>query len=378
MVTKRDYYEVLGVERTAGPEDVKRAYRKLAMKYHPDKNPGDKEAEQKFKEAAEAFEVLGDPEKRSRYDRFGHQGLEGTGFHEFTNIDEVFDMFGDLFGFGSIFGNRRGRRRGPRPGNDLQVGMRLTLHEAANGVTKEVHLRRHARCSTCSGSGAAPGSSPKQCAMCGGRGQVIQAQGPFRIQTTCPTCRGAGQVISDPCNDCRGTGLVEEKKTLPVDAPPGVDTGMRLRVRGQGEPGDPGAPNGDLYVLIEIEPHPFFERDGNNLFCRVPISYTQAALGAHVDVPTLEGTESLEIPAGTQTGHVFRLKKKGMPDPRDHRRGDLLIEVYIEVPRKLQKRQQELLRELAELEKVHVNPEQKSFFERIRDYFVPDEHAKEE
>lgn len=378
MATKRDYYEVLGIERTADADQVKRAYRKLAMQYHPDRNPGDKEAEKKFKEAAEAFEVLGDPQKRERYDRYGHQGLEGTGFHEFTNIDEVFDMFGDLFGFGSIFGNRRGRRRGPRPGNDLQVGMRLTLQEAANGVSKDVTLRRHTRCATCSGTGAAPGSQPKQCATCGGRGQVIQAQGPFRIQTTCPTCRGAGQVISDPCSDCRGSGQVEERTTIPVDVPAGVDTGMRLRVRGQGEPGDPGAPNGDLYVAIEIEPHPFFERDGSTLYCRVPISYTQAALGSHVEVPTLEGTESLEIPAGTQTGQVFRLKKKGMPDPRHQNRGDLMIEVYIEVPKKLTKRQQELLRELAELDKVHVNPEQKSFFERIRDYFAPEEPVKED
>jgi molecular chaperone DnaJ len=338
------------------------------MQYHPDRNPGNKEAETRFKEAAEAYEVLGDPTKRERYDRYGHQGLEGTGFHEFTNLDDIFEAFGDMFGFGGLFG-RRSRRRGPRPGNDLEVGIRLSLREAARGVEKSVPIRRRARCTTCSGTGSKPGTKPITCSMCGGRGEVVRAQGPFRIQTTCPTCQGAGTIVSSPCEQCRGSGVVAETKEIEVTFPAGIDTGMRLRVRNEGEPGEPGAPNGDLYVLVEIEPHPFFHREGNDLECRAPISYSIAALGGEIEIPTLDGTEKLEVPRGTQSGAVFELHGKGMPDPRGRRRGNLFIQVQIETPKKLTKRQEELLRELAEIEKVNVNPEQRSFLDRIREYF---------
>lgn len=379
-MAKRNFYEVLGVEKNASEEDIKKAYRKMAMQYHPDRNPGDKEAESKFKEAAEAFECLNDPDKRSRYDRFGERGLEGTGFHEFTSMDEIFDAFGDMFGFGSLFGggNRGGRQRGPRPGNDLQVSLRITLQEAAIGVSKNVNVRRHIHCATCQGNGSEPGSKPTSCQMCGGRGRVVQAQGPFRIETTCPTCRGAGSIVIHPCRACGGTGHVVEDRSIPVDVPAGVDTGMRLRVRGAGEDGQPGAPAGDLYVVIELQNHPFFERHGADLHCRVPIGFAQAALGADIEVPTLQGMDRLHLPKGTQSGHVFRLRGKGMPDLRGRGAGELLIQVYVETPQKLTKRQEELLRELAELEKVHVNPETKSFFERVRDFFVPEEPAKEE
>ena len=373
MPAKRDYYEVLGIDRSADAEEVKRAYRKLAMKYHPDRNPGDKEAESAFKEAAEAFEVLGDSAKRARYDRYGHQGLEGTGFHGFGSIDDIFDAFGDIFG--GLFGGGH-RRRGPRPGDDLQVALSLTLGEAATGVSKDVTVQKRVRCSVCGGGGAEPGTQPATCSMCGGRGQVVQAQGPFRIQTTCPTCRGSGAIVAHPCRECRGTGMAAKSVVVPVDVPAGVDTGMRLRVRGQGEDGQPGALPGDLYVYVEIEPHPFFEREGNHLLCRVPISYTQAALGGDIEVPTLDGTQKLEVPRGTQSGHLFRLRAKGMPDPRGRGRGDLAIQVYIETPKRLTKRQEELLRELAELERVDVNPEQRSFFERIRDYFGSGESSE--
>ncbi|QDU60679.1 Chaperone protein DnaJ [Planctomycetes bacterium Pan216] len=371
MATKRDYYEILGVERSASPDEIKSAYRKLAMKYHPDRNPGDQEAEKNFKEAAEAFEVLGDDAKRQRYDRYGHQGLEGTGFQGFSDIEDIFDVFGSFFG-----GGRR-RPRGPQPGNDLEVGVRISLEDAARGCSRSVSVRRRARCGTCDGTGARAGTKPTTCSMCGGRGRIVQAQGPFRIETTCPTCRGAGTLVSDPCSTCGGTGLqVEEKKTT-VDVPPGVDSGMRLRVRGQGEPGQPGAPPGDLYVHVTVNSHKLFERDGRDLICRVPISYPQAALGAELDVPTLNGKEKLSIPRGTQSGQVFRLNGKGMPDVHGRGQGRLLIQVYVEIPKRLEQRQEELLRELAELEKVNVAPEQKSFFEQIRDYFMPDEEKEE-
>lgn len=373
MATKRDYYEVLGVEKSAGEEDIKRAYRKLAMKYHPDKNKGDKDAEARFKEAAEAYEVLSDAAKRDRYDRYGHQGVSGMGGGQgFSNVEDIFEAFGDLFG-GGMFGGRRGRSRGPQPGADLQTSIKLSLKEAATGVSKPLTLRRPTRCDTCSGSGAKPGSQPTSCGMCGGRGRVVQAQGPFRIETTCPTCRGKGNIIKTPCDECRGSGKVTKTHEVEVDIPAGVDTGMRLRVRGEGEVGEPGAPPGDLYVMIEVKEDPIFQREEENLHCRAPISFAQAVLGGQIEIPTLDGTETLDIPRGTKADHVFRLRGKGMPNPRGRGKGDLFIHAYIEVPTKLSKRQEELLRELAEVEKQNVNPEQKSFFERIRDYFVQDE-----
>lgn len=375
MATKRDYYDVLGVSKSASLEEIKGAYRKLALKYHPDRNPEDADAETRFKEAAEAYEVLGDANKRTRYDRYGHAGLEGTGFHEFTNINDVFEAFGDLFGFGSFFGGGR-RSRGPARGEDLEADITLSLEEAARGADKKVKVRRKTICQECSGSGCRPGTSPAPCGMCGGRGQVIRAQGPFRIATTCPSCRGKGTMISDPCRACGGQGRSVEATEVEVKVPPGVDTGMHLRVRGQGEPGEPGGPSGDLYVLVNISKHPLFEREGMDLHCRVPISYTQAVLGAEIEVPTLAGRENITIPKGTPPGDVIRLRGKGMPDPRGGGRGDLNLHITIDVPRKLNKRQEELLRELAEIEHQNVSAERKSFFERLREYVMGDQESE--
>ncbi len=329
MAAKRDYYEILGVEKSASADQIKAAYRKLAMQYHPDRNPGNAEAEAKFKEAAEAFEVLSDADKRNRYDRFGHQGLEGTGVHDFSNIEDIFDAFGDLFGFGGFFGG--GGRRGPRRGANLKTSVSLTLDEAAKGVTKTLKVDRAVSCETCSGSGAKPGSKPAECSMCGGRGRVVQAQGPFRIQTTCPTCRGAGTIIANPCGSCRGSGKTRVTKELEVQIPAGVDNEMSVRVPGQGEAGDANAPAGDLFVEIHVKDHPLFERDGNDLHCRVPISFSQAALGATVEIPTLAGKSEITVKKGVQSGDTIVLSGKGMPDPRSPRsKGALILHLMVE------------------------------------------------
>lgn len=378
MAGKRDYYEVLGVTKTASVEEIKAAYRKLALKHHPDRNPGDAQAEKSFKEAAEAYEVLGDSDKRVRYDRYGHSGLEGTGFHEFTNINDVFEAFGDLFGFGSIFGGGGGRRsRGPARGADLETDVRLSLEEAARGVRKSLRIRRNITCKSCRGNGCKPGTSPASCATCGGRGQVIRAQGPFRIATTCPACQGKGTMISDPCGDCGGRGRVVESGEVEVDVPAGVDSGMHLRVRGQGEAGEPGGAAGDLYVLVNVERHSLFEREGIHLHCRVPVGYAQATLGTEIDIPTLGGKEKINIPRGTQPGEVIRLRGKGMPDPRGGVGGDLLLHINVEVPKRLSKRQEELLRELAELEHQHVSPERKSWLDTVSEYLFGGDHQKQ-
>jgi len=380
MATKRDYYEVLGVAKDASDDDIKRAYRRLALKFHPDRNPNDAEAEQKFKDAAEAYEVLSDADKRARYDRYGHQGLSGTGFHEFRDAQDIFDAFGEIFGgsmFGDLFGGRR-QRRGPRPGRDLRYQLDIDLVEAARGATKEFDIRRDEVCNQCGGAGAKRGSSPVKCSYCGGRGQVLQSQGFFRIATTCLGCHGRGTQIKDPCPDCSGAGRVPAKRTIKVNVPAGVDTGMRMRVSGEGEPGDNGAPRGDLYCYISVREHPLFQRDGQNLICRVPITFTQAALGADVEVPSLTGSQTLSVARGTQSGAVFRLRGQGLPDPHGGRsRGELVVQVIIETPRKLTKRQEELLREFAGLEHVDVTPERKSFFEKVREFFVADESKDE-
>jgi molecular chaperone DnaJ len=380
MATKRDYYEVLGVARDASDDDIKRAYRRLALKFHPDRNPNDAEAEQKFKESAEAYEVLSDAEKRSKYDRYGHQGLSGTGFHEFTNAEDIFEAFGDIFGggmFADLFGGRRSRG-GPRAGRDLRVQVELDLIEAAKGVTKTIDIRRDEICSTCKGSGARPGTQPISCSYCGGRGQVLQSQGFFRIATTCPGCQGRGTQIREPCPDCRGTSRVQAKRTLELPIPGGVDTGMKVRLRGEGEPGDNGAPRGDLYCYISVRDHPLFHREGLNLICQVPITFTQAALGAEIEVPSLTGRQPLSIPRGTQSGEVFHLRGQGMPDPHGRARGNLVVQVVIETPRNLTDRQEELLREFAELEQVHVSAHHESFFDKVRGYFVPEGDSKTE
>lgn len=378
MAAKRDYYEILGVARSATEKEIAAAYRKLAIKYHPDKNPGDDEAVQRFKEAAEAFEVLNDADKRARYDRFGHAGVEvAGGAPHFTDVNDIFEAFGDIFGdslFGDIFGGARGRRgRRVRRGADVRCDITIDLLEAARGTTKTVGFEREERCPECRGTGAKPGSSPETCRYCGGHGQVVQSSGIFRVQTTCPACHGAGTVIKVPCPTCGGGAAMRKKVQREVRIPPGVDCQTSLRLTGEGNPSPTGGPPGDCYCVITVREHPLFHREGQHLVCQVPITYSQAALGATLEVPTLEGRDELHIPPGTQTGEVFRLRGRGMPDPRHRGKGDLLVQLSIEVPKNLTRRQEELLRELAEEEQANVSPHRKSFFERLRDYFIPDE-----
>ncbi len=382
MADKRDYYEILGVDRSASKPQLDRAYRKLAIKYHPDSSK-DENAVEKFKEASEAYDVLTDADKRARYDQYGHAGLEGAG-QQFNDVEDIFEAFGDLFGggggiFGDLFGGggRRGGGRRTRRGADIRCNVTLTLEEAARGTSKDISFRRRVACKTCDGSGAAPGSQPVTCNTCGGRGQVIQSAGILRVQTACPNCQGAGQQISQPCNGCRGTGLENQKAELTVDIPAGVDDGMRVRVQGEGEAGPDGGPAGDCYCFISVRPHDLFKRDGSHLILQLPISYTQAALGAMVEVPTLDGPEELTVPAGTQTGDVFTLKGKGVVDPHGARAGDLLIQVFIEVPKKLAPEQEKLLRELADLEHHDVLPHRKSFVEKLKTFFDTDTQPQE-
>lgn len=366
---KRDYYEILGVERSATSSDIAKAYRKLAVKYHPDSNQGDPDATLKFKEAAEAYEVLSDDQKRARYDRYGHSGVEGQG--GFRDVGDIFEAFGDVFGgtiFEDFFGGGRGRSR-VRKGADLRCDVTLELEEAARGVAKTVSLTRHGKCEPCSGTGAAAGSQPETCKRCQGRGQVVQATGVLRVQTTCPICRGSGKTISNPCRECDGVGLKPFPVELEVRIPPGVDDGMRVRLQGEGQPSPDGGPRGDAYCFIHVKPHPLFKRDGQDLILQWPIAFSQAALGATIEVPTLEGRKNLEIPAGIQSGTVFHIRGAGMPDPHTGAKGDLLVQTLIEVPKKLSKRQQELLRELAELDDKHITPERKGFMDRIMAYF---------
>jgi molecular chaperone DnaJ len=362
MATKRDFYEVLGIKRDATAEEIKKAYRQLALKNHPDKNPGDPEAERRFKEGAEAYEVLSDQGKRQRYDRYGHAGLEGAGVHDFRNAEDIMSAFGDIFGgglFGDLFGQRR---RGPRAGQNLDLKLEIELQEAARGATKSININRHEYCSECNGSGARKGTVATTCNYCGGQGQVVQARGFFQVATTCPGCGGEGVRVTDPCGGCRGTGRVLMPVNLKVDIPPGVESGMLLQVRGQGEPGDPGAPRGNLRIQVLVRKHTFFERNRNDLFCQVPISFAQAVLGGDIEVPTLDGPDRLHVPRGTQSGDVLRLKGRGMPDIGGRGRGDELVEVVLETPRTLTARQEELFRELADLDHEDVSPKRKSLF----------------
>ena len=377
MATKRDYYQVLGVKRDAEADEIKKAYRQLALKNHPDKNPGDAEAETRFKQAAEAYEVLSDQEKRRRYDRYGHAGLEGAGVHDFRNADDIMSAFGDIFGggvFGDLFGSRR---RGPRAGQDLLMKLEIDLQEAARGTTKPIEVTRQEVCGECKGTAARKGTVATTCSYCGGQGQVVQSRGFFQVATTCPACGGEGARITDPCPNCRGTGRISASARLKVDVPPGVESGMWLQLRNQGEPGDPGAPRGNLRIQIQVRKHPFFERSRNDLVCQVPISFPQAALGADVEVPTLDGPERLHVPKGTQSGDVLRIRGRGMPDINGRARGDELVEVFVETPRHLSTRQEELLRELAEIEHANVSPKRKSFFENLRDYFTEEAEAND-
>ena len=374
-MAKRDYYEVLGVKREASQDDVKRSYRRLAMKYHPDKNPGDSSAEEKFKECAEAYEVLSDPDKKQRYDQYGHDGLRGSGMHDYShmNVQDIGDMFGDIFG--DFFGGGR-RRRSARPnapsrGYDLETMVELSLEDIANGTEKGIEFTRQDNCTECDGSGNAKGSQPSTCTMCGGNGQVQKAGlgGFFQMVSTCPTCQGQGKVITNPCKKCRGKGQVPKKRTVSIKIPAGVHEGQGIRVTGEGEPGKFGGPRGDLYCYVRVQAHPFLMRDGNDLIATVPIGFTQATLGTMIEVPTLSGPKQLKIPAGTQHGNVFRIKSEGLPDIRSRRKGDELVKIVIEIPRNLSKKQKDILREFAKTEDKKVLPESIGFFDKLKKHF---------
>jgi len=370
-MSKRDYYEVLGVEKNADEKDIKKAYRRVAMKFHPDRNPDDASAEDKFKEASEAYEILSDREKRAAYDQFGHAGVEsqmggGAGFS--GNFSDIFgDVFGDIFGGGG--GRSRG---GPQRGADLRYTLDISLEHAVKGTQVKIRVPTLVGCEECDGSGARAGSAPSTCGTCGGAGQVRMQQGFFQVQQTCPKCRGKGRVISDPCGSCRGHGRVEETKTLSVKVPPGVDTGDRIRLSGEGEAGPDGGPPGDLFVQMSVQDHAIFERDGKHLFCEVPITFADAALGGELEVPTLDGRVKLKIPAETQSGKLFRLRGKGVKPVRGGSVGDLLCRVEIETPVHLTKRQKELLQELRESmdEAGQKNsPRQSTWFEGVKSFF---------
>lgn len=377
MASKRDYYEVLGVPRDASQEVIKKAYKKLALANHPDRNPGDEEAVARFKEAAEAFEILSDDDMRARYDRFGHAGVQGNGrAHGFNDLGDIFEAFGDMFeGFGMFgAGARRGGTRAVR-GASLKTSITIDLLEAASGCARELEMHRREPCKTCGGSGAKAGTKPTSCDYCGGAGRVVQSQGFFRIQTTCPACAGAGTVIREKCGDCSGTGRVPNKVKLEVKIPAGVDNGMQLCLRGEGESGTHGGPRGDLYVDIHVREHPLFRREDKNLTCTVPLTYTQAVLGTEMEVPVLGGRHLLNVPPGTQPGETFKLRGQGMPDPHGGRRGDMFVQVQVDIPKSLNPRQEELIRELAELEHANVSPHRQSFFEKLKNYFAPAEET---
>jgi len=370
-MAKRDYYEILEVSQNASEGDIKKAYRRLAMKYHPDRNPGDEDAETRFKEAKEAYEVLSDAQKRSAYDQFGHAGVDpsqgGGGFGR--GGADFSDIFSDVFG--DIFGGGRGGSRAFR-GADLRYRMDITLEEAVQGVEREIKIPTQVACDACQGSGAAPGSQPEKCPTCQGHGEVRVQQGFFSIQQSCPRCSGSGQVVSDPCKRCRGNGTVADEKTLDVRVPAGVDTGDRIRLTGEGEAGEQGGPPGDLYVEMAVKSHPILTRDGADLRCEIPVSMTTAALGGEIEVPTLDGRVTLQVPAGTQSGKVFRVRGKGAKPVRGGAQGDMLVRANVEKPVNLTARQKELLDELADtLEKggEHHNPRGSSWLDSVRSFF---------
>ena len=347
-MSKRDYYEVLGVTRESDSDEVKRAYRQMALKYHPDRNPGDQEAEDLFKEAAEAYEVLQDPEKRRIYDQYGHEGLQGAGFRGFNGFEDVFSSFGDIFEefFG---GGRRRRRTGPSRGSDLRYDLEIDFIEAALGKEVELTIPKEENCSDCNGTGSETGLR-QTCSTCGGQGQVYQSRGFIRMATTCPNCEGLGQVVSDPCPGCSGRGRVAVEKKVAVRIPAGVDTGSRLRLRNEGEAGRLGGPQGDLYVVVHVRAHEYFEREGDHVLLHVPISMVDATLGGEVEVPTLEGSRKLKVPKGINTGEVLRFRNEGFPNIRGYGKGDQIMEIQVQTPTNLTKKQVELLREFSALE----------------------------
>ncbi len=360
--------------RTATDVEIKSAYRKLAMTYHPDRNPNNPEAEDKFKELTEAYSILADGEKRSLYDRFGHAGVGGqsTGGIDPTIFQDFGDIFGDIFGFSEAFGGQRGGRARSRAqrGSDLREDLHLGFEEAVFGVDKEVNVRRHEACDACRGLGSAPGKAPAACKTCNGRGQVRYQQGFFSIARTCPTCQGAGSVVSDPCPKCKGEGRLMRERVVEAKVPAGVEDGTRIRFNGLGEAGAFGGPAGDLYIVLHVKEHAFFEREGNDIHCVVPVSFSQAAIGTEIMVPTLEGEHKLKVPEGTQSGTSFRIRNKGVPVLNGHGKGDLYVEVRIQTPSKLSKRQKELLTELGSLSPVENKPEHRTLLGRVKDMFV--------
>lgn len=378
---KRDYYEVLGVERSASDSDIKSAYRRQALKYHPDRNPGDHEAEERFKEAAEAYSVLADANKRARYDRFGHQGVNAGGPQGydptiFADFGDLFSNLGDVFGFGDVFGGR-GRRGGPQRGSDLRYDLEITFDEAYTGTESSIQIPRDETCETCDGSGAAAGTKPETCKECAGRGQLRYQQGFFTVARPCPHCRGAGRVIQSPCPTCRGQGRVPQERTLKIKIPAGIDNGQQIRLYGEGEHGLAGGPPGDLYVVIHVAEHPFFQREGDHLFVQMPVTYPALTLGARLDVPTPSGSEaSIDVPPGTASGTRLRLRGKGMPNVNGRAKGDLYVQVVVQVPKKLTKEQRAALQALAEVMPMGKpeptetgSDEDKSVFEKVKDLF---------
>ena len=370
LSTKRDYYELLSVGRNASDEDIKKAYRKLALQYHPDRNPGDKHAEEKFKEVSEAYSVLSDPQKRSQYDQFGHAAF-GDGGPFAGGFDFAGGAFEDIFGdiFGEFFGGGSGRPRSRGRGEDLRYNLTLKFEEAVGGTEKKIKIPRHGTCETCHGTGAKPGTSPQTCPTCRGRGQVSFQQGFFSVARTCNQCHGQGTIIKDACATCGGAGRVRKMHTLSVKIPPGVDNGSRLKLRGEGESAPAGGVPGDLYVVTQVEAHPIFVREDLDILCDVPISFVQAALGAEIDVPTLDGKVKMKIPSGTQSGKVFRMKGKGVKDVQGFRQGDQHVRVTVETPAHLTSKQKELLKEFAALGGEEVNPLSKGFFDKMKELF---------
>jgi molecular chaperone DnaJ len=384
-VTRRDYYEILGIARTASVAEIKTAYRKLAMKFHPDRNPGDHAAEEKFKEAAEAYAILADAEKRSLYDRFGHAGVKssggGPGFDPsvFQEFGDFADILGNMFGFGDLFGGGGRRRGGPQRGADLRYDLEITFEESARGAETAIQIPRQETCETCHGSGSAAGSQASTCPQCHGQGQVRFQQGFFTVARTCPQCRGAGKVITRPCPSCRGAGRVSKERKITVKIPPGIATGQQLRLQGEGEAGSAGGPPGHLYVVVHVQEHAFFRRDGVNLFCEIAVNFTTLALGGDIQVPTLDGPETVKVPEGTQTGTTLRLRGKGMPDVSGRGRGDLFATVQVKTPKKLTRDQRKLLEQLAvalPAEKFEPRPrgedesqDERNLFDRVKDMF---------
>ncbi len=367
MTEKRDYYEILGVARDAGKSELKKAYRKLAIKFHPDKNPGNKEAEDKFKEASEAYEVLNTDSKRQIYDQFGHQGLEGSGHSGPSGFEDIFSSFGDIFedffGFG---GGGGGRGNQVRKGSDLRYNMTIDFMEAAFGTEKNISIPRMDNCGDCGGSGCKPGTSPETCSHCHGSGQFIQSQGFFKVKTTCPYCKGRGTIISNPCAKCRGAGRIQITRKVQVKIPAGVDVGSKLRLTGEGEASPvPDGPPGDLYVVINVNPHKFFQRDNNDIICAIDISFIQASLGDEITIPTLVGEEKFQVPKGTQYGDTFRLRGEGIASLRTGRRGDQIIKVIIKTPTKLNQKQKDLLKEFDRLDSNKISNKLKNLFKNL-------------